>query len=244
MNGCQDKIQQHYDEIADIYDHRYDKKRGKSYYGHISRHVMENLPKKVKLLDLGCGTGLFVQRYVATGGLAVGLDISRGMVRRACKRCAGSSFTVGTAEVLPFKDASFDALSSLLAFSYLNRPDQMLAEAYRVLKPGGTAVICTLGKNVFTSGLPAVYQIGEVMKIRHVGMGAFNEHYYSRDELFTLFSESGFSDIHIRKCSFAHLNLIDPLYDIARKIEPFVEENIPYLAYNIIATGKKPAIKS
>ena len=91
------KVQQHYDEIADIYDDRYDGHRGRSYHRHISDHVMSVLPKGGFLLDLGCGTGLFVQRYVEDGGQAVGLDISPGMVRHGRQRCPESG-SVSTAE--------------------------------------------------------------------------------------------------------------------------------------------------
>ncbi len=156
------KVQQHYDEVADIYDERYDGSRGKYYHGHISDHVMRELPKDGFLLDVGCGTGLFVQRYVEEGGRAVGgLDISPGMVRHGRQRCPESGFCVGTADVLPFKDATFDALASLLAFSYVPPdPEGMLRECYRVLKPGGRIAVCTLSRTIFTSIVPVVYQMG------------------------------------------------------------------------------------
>ncbi|HUU76251.1 MAG TPA: methyltransferase domain-containing protein [Methanoregulaceae archaeon] len=240
MNASQKKVRLHYDEVAEIYDHRYDRKRGRSYYTHISRNVLGRLPKGVRLLDLGCGTGLFVNMYLAFGGDAVGLDISKGMIHQAQSRCRSSHFAVGTAEVLPFKNDSFDALSSLLAFSYLKNPNAMLCEASRVLRPGGAIAVVTLGKNLLTSGLPAIYAMGEAMKIRHVGMAYFGEKYYSEQEMKDLFSEVGFTDIEVRRCSFAHLNLIDPLFGIARKIEPFVERKLPYLAYNLVASGRKP----
>jgi ubiquinone/menaquinone biosynthesis C-methylase UbiE len=237
---AQNKVQRHYDEIAEIYDHRYDRKRGRNYYNHISRQVMERIPGKGHLLDLGCGTGLFVQRYVGSGGTAVGLDISRGMITKAQARCETSHFTVGNAEYLPFADNSFDAVSSLLAFSYVKNPGMMLAEVFRVLRPGGAVAVCTLGKNLLTSGLPAIYTIGEAMKIRHVGMGAFSEHYYAEHEIKDLFRGAGFTGIGVKRCSFAHINLAEPLYDLAKRVEPFVEKRLPYFAYNICASGTKP----
>jgi len=239
MNAAQSKVRQHYDEVAEIYDRRYDRNRGRSYYSHLSRHILEHLPKGKKLLDLGCGTGLFIQRYRKYGGIAIGLDISPGMIQKARSRCNSGQFAVGNAEILPFRDDSFDALSSLLAFSYLKEPESMLREAYRVLRPGGVIAVVTLGKNLFTSGLPAIYAMGEAMRIRHVGVGDFGERYYSESEMTELISAVGFSDIRVRRCSFAHINLIDPLYGIARKIEPFVEENLPYLAYNLLASARK-----
>ncbi|MCU0632989.1 MAG: class I SAM-dependent methyltransferase [Methanolinea sp.] len=240
MSGVQDKVQQHYDQVAEIYDSRYNHKRGRSYHAHISRHVMSCLPEGGMLLDLGCGTGLFVHRYSSQGGNAVGLDFSRGMIFRARDRNRDSDFGIGNAEILPFRDKAFDAVASLLAFSYLKNPEQMLAEAWRVLKPGGTLAICTLGRNLLTSGLPAVYTLGEVMRIRRVGMGAFGERYYAPDEMTGLFEMTGFREVTARRCSFAHLNLVDPLYSLARRIEPFVEEKIPSLAYNLLVSGRKP----
>ncbi|NLA38907.1 MAG: class I SAM-dependent methyltransferase, partial [Methanomicrobiales archaeon] len=95
------KVQQHYDEIADIYDDHYGGYRGRSYHRHISDHVMSVLPKGGLLLDLGCGTGLFVKRYIEESGRAVGLDISPRMVCYGRRRCPESGFCVGTADVLP-----------------------------------------------------------------------------------------------------------------------------------------------
>lgn len=234
------KVQQHYDEIADIYDDRYDCQRGRCYHRHISDHVMRMLPKGGFLLDLGCGTGLFVERYVEEGGRAVGLDISPGMVRHGRQRCPESEFCVGTAEVLPFQDATFDALASLLAFSYVPDPEAMLAESYRVLKPGGRIAICTLSRTVFTSIVPLIYQLGEKIGLKEVGVGNFDERYYTNSELAGLLEDTGFADIEVSRCSFAHLKLADPIFSLARRVEPFIEENLPYLAYNVCAAGKKP----
>jgi ubiquinone/menaquinone biosynthesis C-methylase UbiE len=234
------KVQQHYDEVADIYDERYDGSRGKYYHGHISDHVMRELPKGGFLLDVGCGTGLFVQRYIREGGRAVGLDISPGMVRHGRQRCPDCGFCVGTADVLPFKDNTFDALASLLAFSYVPDPEGMLRECYRVLKPGGRIAVCTLSRTIFTSIVPIVYQVGEKVGLKKVGVGAFDEHYYTNAEIAGLFREAGFEDVSVGRCSFAHLNLADPVFKLARKVEPIIEEKLPYLAYNVCAAGKKP----
>jgi ubiquinone/menaquinone biosynthesis C-methylase UbiE len=234
------KVQQHYDDVADIYDSRYDRKRGRFYHAHISERVLEGIPRAGRILDLGCGTGLFLKTYEDLGGCGIGLDLSREMIRRARMRCGVSEFFVGNAEILPFCDESFDAIASLMAFSYVRRPDMLLSEAYRVLKPGGRISICTLGRNLLTSGLPAIYTMAEVMRLKKIGMGAFGEYYYGREEMRDLFTRSGFSSIEIGKCSFAHLNLADPIFQLARKVEPFIEEKVPGLAYNILAKGIKP----
>lgn len=240
MTGAIGKVKQHYDEVAEIYDNRYDQSRGREYYRHICRHVLACIPGGGRILDLGCGTGLFLTAYEQGGGSGVGLDISRGMLERARSRCSVCEVTVGNAEILPFTDESFDAVSSLLAFSYVRHPENLLEEAYRVLRPGGSLAICTLGKHLLTTGLPAVYTLAEVMKLRKIGMGAFGERYYDRTEMYDLLGKAGFTGIRIKRCSFAHLNLVHPLFGLAQKIEPIVEERIPHLAYNILASGKKP----
>ncbi len=241
MSAVMEKVQQHYDDVADIYDNRYDRKRGKFYHAHISERVLEGIPPGKIILDLGCGTGLFLKTYEERDGCGIGLDLSREMIRRARWRCGESEFFVGNAEVLPFRDESFDAVCSLMAFSYVRRPGQLLSEVFRVLRPGGKVAICTMGKNLLTSGLPAIYSMAELMRVKKIGMGAFGENYYGGREMEEMLSDAGFSEIDIRKCSFAHLNLADPLFLLARKVEPFVEERVPQLAYNVLAKGMKPA---
>jgi ubiquinone/menaquinone biosynthesis C-methylase UbiE len=236
----QDKIQHHYDVVAESYDDHYDRRKGRRYHSHISKYVISGLPKGGRLLDLGCGTGLFSKRYLAEGGSVAGLDISRMMISRARERCAAGDFSIANAEVIPFRDNSFDAVASLLVFTYLKEPATMLNEAYRVIKPGGAIAICTLGKKMVTRPIPALYQIGEKMNVKHVVMKDFGERYYDEEEMQALFSGAGFVDIRIKWCSFAHINMTDTIFDFAHKIEPFIEERVPQLAYNICVSAKKP----
>ena len=238
----QEKIQEHYDTVAEVYDHHYDQPRGRCYHTHISTYIMSALPKGGKLLDIGCGTGLFVERYIEAGGSAIGLDISSKMIEKARRRCIACDYTLGTGEKIPFCDNSFDAVCSLLVFSYVKDPETMLNEAYRVLKPGGKIAICTLGKKLLTRGIPVIYLISEKMNVNHVVMKDFGEHYYDREEMDGLFTQAGFSDISVTWCSFAHIDMIDTLFLLAQKIEPFIEKRVPQLAYNICVSGKKPRI--
>lgn len=180
-----------------------------------------------------------MQRYLKTGGEVFGVDISKGMIKKAKIR-NNSEVAVGNAEVLPFRDNTFDCISSILAFSYLQYPENMLYEAYRVLKPGGSISICTLGRNVFTAIVPAAYRIGEKLRVNRVGVGSFGEHYYREEEIYTLFSETGFTDLSVERRSFAHVDLKPPLYSLTKKMEPLIEDKLPYLAFNICAAGKKP----
>ncbi|MGB9175270.1 MAG: methyltransferase domain-containing protein [Methanoregula sp.] len=234
-----EKIRQHYDGVADTYDHHYDHHRGRKYHTHLSNHLMKALPEGGNLLDIGCGTGLFVEKYIRHGGQGTGLDISGKMVAKARRRCPDCEFIVGTGESLPFKDCSFNAVSSVLVFSYVKNPVAMLSEVYRVLEPGGSLAICTMGKKLITRGIPSLYKISEKIRVNHVVMRDFGEHYYNESEMFGLFDTTGFRDVDVKWCSFAHIDMIDPVFSLATKVEPFVEKSMPQLAFNIFVSAKK-----
>jgi len=234
-----DKIRMHYDMVADTYDYHYDHRRGRKYHTHLSNHLMKALPEGGNLLDIGCGTGLFVEKYIQHGGKGTGLDLSEKMVAKARHRCPDCEFIVGTGEKLPFGDCSFNAVSSVLVFSYVRDPVAMLSEVYRVLEPGGAVALCTLGRKLITSGIPSLYKIGEKIRIKHVVMKDFGEHYYDEKEMNTLFDNAGFCNVDIKWCSFAHIDMIDPIFSLASKVEPFVEKSVPQLAYNIFVSAKK-----
>lgn len=229
----------HYDMVADTYDYHYDHRRGRKYHTHLSNHLMKALPEGGNLLDIGCGTGLFVEKYIQHGGQGTGLDLSEKMVAKARHRCPDCEFIVGTGEKLPFGDCSFNAVSSVLVFSYVRDPVAMLSEVYRVLEPGGSVALCTLGRKLITSGIPSLYKIGEKIRIKHVVMKDFGEHYYDEKEMNTLFDNAGFCNVDVKWCSFAHIDMIDPIFSLASKVEPFVEKSMPQLAYNIFVSAKK-----
>ena len=90
-----------------------------------------------RLLDLACGPGYVSQAAAARGAEPVGLDVAAAMVERARLRCPGLEFVVGDAQQLPFEDASFDAVTMNFGILHLSRPEAALAEAHRVLVPGG-----------------------------------------------------------------------------------------------------------
>jgi ubiquinone/menaquinone biosynthesis C-methylase UbiE len=234
-----EKIRKHYDTVADTYDIHYDDHRGKKYHTHLSNHLMKVLPECGNLLDIGCGTGLFVEKYIQHGGRGTGVDISEKMVEKARRRCPDCEFIVGTGENLPFGDSTFNAVSSVLVFSYVKDPVAMLSEVNRILEPGGSVALCTLGKKLITSGIPSLYKIGEKIRIKHVVMKDFGEHYYNEKEMYSLFDNAGFGDVDVKWCSFAHIDMIDPIFSLATRVEPFVEKSVPQLAYNIFVSAKK-----
>jgi SAM-dependent methyltransferase len=90
-----------------------------------------------RLLDVACGPGYVSEAASARGAAPVGLDVAAAMVERARVRCPGLTFVEGDAQRLPFEDASFDAVTMNFGILHLSQPEIAIAEAGRVLLPGG-----------------------------------------------------------------------------------------------------------
>ncbi len=89
-----------------------------------------------RVLDLGCGTGRTLPLF-GSGVRAIGLDPSPESLRRARRRAPGLPLVCARAEALPFRDGSFDAVVSGLAFCTIADVARGLGEVRRVLKTGG-----------------------------------------------------------------------------------------------------------
>ena len=91
----------------------------------------------MSLLDVACGPG-YVAAAAAEMGLRVtGVDFSASMLVRAAERVPGATFREGDAEDLPFEAGTFDAVACAFGMLHFGSPDRAMAEACRVLKPGG-----------------------------------------------------------------------------------------------------------
>ncbi len=90
-----------------------------------------------RLLDLACGTGMVAGTAAARGAMVCGVDFSAAMLAEAHAGHPSVEFVLGDAEAVPLPGARFDAVVSNFGLHHVPRPALALAEARRVLRPGG-----------------------------------------------------------------------------------------------------------
>ena len=135
-----------FDSIAEKYDSWYQKPIGR-YADRVEWKCIRSLlpSEKGKVLDLGCGTGLYTERLKKTGFEVFSLDYSGKMLKVAEKRAEGN-FIRGDAADLPFRDSSFDGIISVTSFEFFSDPEKALREMRRVVKNGGFIIIGMLSR--------------------------------------------------------------------------------------------------
>jgi SAM-dependent methyltransferase len=142
-----------------------------------------DVPAGCQLLDVACGSGQ-VALWAARDGVNVtGVDIAPNLVQRAQARAKAEGlntrFIEGDAEALPFEDASFDVVTSLVGAMFAPRPELVAHELLRVGSPGGTIAMGnwtpegfvgqmfkTFAKFIAPSGMPAPVLWGDETVVR------------------------------------------------------------------------------
>ncbi len=139
-------------------------------------------------LEIGCGGGVLLERALKVVSTAMAIDLSRDMVKlsRELNRQAIAQGRVtiveGNAENLPWGDESFSCVASANMFFFVEAPEAVLGEVYRVLKPGGRLVIATQPK------APWFWIMGKL----------FSMHLYTGQEMESMMRTAGFSNVEAR----------------------------------------------
>lgn len=140
--GLKREIAELYDGVAASYD-----RSGPGFHAHFGRRLVElsRVSEGGAVLDVATGRGavLFAAaEKVGAGGRVTGIDISENMVGMSAREIARRGMRNVTvrrmdAEQLDFPDATFDHVLCASALFYFPNIERLLAEFYRVLKPGG-----------------------------------------------------------------------------------------------------------
>src|SRR5581483_9988333 len=131
-----------YDSISSQYDQRYQGQRYPGTEQVLSTFLGEN--RHVSVLEVGCGTGHWLNFLSDKIGFLTGLDLSANMLQRARESAPETPLVRGRVEHLPYHAQSFDRVFCINAFHHFAERDKFLTEAQRVLRPHGGLMIIGL----------------------------------------------------------------------------------------------------
>jgi ubiquinone/menaquinone biosynthesis C-methylase UbiE len=113
-------------------------------------HIMELLAPghQDRILDVGCGTGIFTESYLRQGARVTGVDLSLEMLRYGVRKpgLAGMLPAVADMRRLPFADGVFNKTVSITALEFVADGRRAVQELLRVTRRGGRLVIATLNR--------------------------------------------------------------------------------------------------
>lgn len=95
--------------------------------------------ERARILDIGCGLGVYVRKFREFSDDVVGIDIDPKRLREGARTTPGLMLAVG--EYLPFRDDAFDVVVLNEVIEHVQDDQATIAEAVRILRPGGRIVI-------------------------------------------------------------------------------------------------------
>lgn len=144
-----------------------------------------------RVLDLACGPGIVTVELARDAREVVAFDLTPEMLQKARERCAQAGlmnvrFEQGTAEALPFADASFDAVVTRFTMHHFASPAVVASQLARVVRPGGRIVIA----DSLSSHIADEAELHNALEIlrdpSHIRM-------LSREQLLAIIQEAGFT---------------------------------------------------
>ncbi|HSX38612.1 MAG TPA: bifunctional 2-polyprenyl-6-hydroxyphenol methylase/3-demethylubiquinol 3-O-methyltransferase UbiG [Chlamydiales bacterium] len=105
----------------------------------IIKAVAKRFSGSISFIDIGCGAGLLANALAIKGHQVTAIDLSHKSLNIARKYDVTKSvnYLHANGYLLPFADAAFDAACALDVLEHVEEPERLIAEAARVLKPGG-----------------------------------------------------------------------------------------------------------
>jgi len=137
------------------------------------KNILESLPKKPKILELGCGTGILTELLVK---LKLSLDITAVDIAPKMLACAKKkpslkeiNFLNCDAENLPkffFKNKEYDLIISNATFQWFKKPFATIQKLTKLLKPNGNLIFSTFGNLTFKELITTFKEVEKKMQLR------------------------------------------------------------------------------
>lgn len=142
-----EEVRRSYNEIGGrLYDLRYGEEQESKFTAALSR---VSLSQDDLILDLGCGTGLLLEKISGGVGFAVGLDLSGELLswaRSKLKETQNTGLLLSDADHPPFKPANFDKLFAITLLQNLPDPRRAISEAMKVTRTEAIIIVSGLKK--------------------------------------------------------------------------------------------------
>ena len=243
-----DKIRKSWDQSSDLYD---------SCSGHgigtgeeevaWKQELSRDLPEPpLRVLDVGCGTGVMALLFAGMGHHVTGVDLSEDMMAKARGKADAQNLQIelknGDAEHLPFDDGSFDVVVNRHLLWTLPHPELALREWHRVLKNGGVVLIIegvwkdrsfkVRAKRILSDGLARIFG--------HRHGGHYDPELRSQlpydggvpeETIISELEHAGFTGIRVRDLMY--------IREIQKRRQPWYERFAPARTYYIVAAMKQ-----
>src|SRR4051812_8728073 len=195
-----------------------------------------------RVIDLGCGSGIFTHLLRRAGYDCVGLDISGRLLAVGRSKYPDIAFLQGDIERMPFKTGSFDGALLSGVVHHLPDPSQCAREVFRILRPGGRFVAFDPNRmNPFMW----LYRDRSSPFYSSVGVTQ-NERPVLAREVASIFGKAGFrvgtdylSNLQYRYIAFGRVRWLLPLYN-AVDAALFAPSFMRWLRPFVLTFGEKP----
>lgn len=179
-----------YDQIAPTFDRRYERRE----YAGVERALREFAgdPSELCILEVGCGTGYWLNVLSAGNDNVMGLNFSSGMLARARTSLPATAFIRGTAQHLPLPSSSVDRVFCINAIHHFPDKPAFLREARRILRPGGRMLTVGLDPHAGRDRWHVYDYFKESLEID-------KQRYPSSEQLHKWMVEAGFKDCVTRE---------------------------------------------
>ena len=143
--------------FRELDEYRYDK------LNYLPRLVDFSAYKGKYLLEIGCGVGVDLVRFACAGAIVTGVDLSKTSTELARRNLAQhdlpADLMIMNGEALQFPDNMFDVVYAHGVLQYTADANRMISEIYRVLKPGGDAIMMVYNRNSWLNFMSKVAKV-------------------------------------------------------------------------------------
>jgi len=192
---------------VDLFEQRYEIYKENPYqttftYGRMKieqtlARFMADRPGSQRILDVGCGTGFNLARFLRAGHRCWGLDASPEMAWRARQNVPDCPIILGDVRTLPFVNDFFDVVLVIEVLRYLSNPASAVQEFFRILKPGGFCV-ATAAPLFVSTGYGLFNWVGA--QILGPTFPKLPQRFETMRSLKRLFEDAGFFDLEVQAC--------------------------------------------